>query len=345
MIRIVDRRCRLGSTVLFAFACLIAPLAQAQFYGATNRVMGDYQGFWSSKDGKEGRVTAQIRALENGAYDGFILLDRSRSTIAAIQLGSVAGQPAGTVLFKGTPAESDAGSELMPTIKAMVRITDRGLRGSFSGDIGTGTLEAQRTIDTSPTLGAAPPRDAIVLFDGKSTDHWVNFHWKRVGDGAMQAQGGALRVKDRLRDFKLHVEFRTPFKPAARGQERGNSGVYLQRKYEVQVLDSFGLYPLENNDCGAVYKLAAPHRNACLPPMQWQTYDLTYHDGNPVSHERPTVTVVQNGVTIIDNFVIPADHVAKGTGGGDAGQGGFLKLQYHNNPVQFRNIWVQPLAR
>ncbi|MHB8523220.1 MAG: 3-keto-disaccharide hydrolase [Limisphaerales bacterium] len=330
--------------VVLALVLLIGPLVQAQFYGVTDPVMGDYEGFWSVKDGKRGRLTAQIRALGDGAYEGFVLLNRSHAMIAAVKLTSLPAKTGGTVSFSGTVAKADTGSELLPGIDAKAQISRELLTGSFSGDIGTGTLEAKRVAKKSPTAGAPPPSDAVVLFDGKDTSHWENFNWKPLAaEGAMEAQNGDLQVKDKFTDFKLHLEFRTPFKPAARGQERGNSGVYLQRKYEVQILDSFGLFPLDNNDCAAIYKIKAPAANACLPPMQWQTYDITYHQGDGGTNETPSVTIVQNGVTVIDNVHIPADHVAKGTGGGDSGEGGFLKLQFHKNPVQFRNIWVEPL--
>ena len=155
----------------------------------------------------------------------------------------------------------------------------------------------------------------------------------------MVVSGGDITAKEKLTNYKLHVEFKTPFMPEAEGQGRGNSGVYLQNKYEVQVLDSFGLFPLKDNDCGAIYTVRAPAGNACLPPGVWQTYDITYvekSEGN-----LPSVTVVQNGMTVMEKEQIPASVVAKGTGGAVM-TGGFLRLQDHGNPVEYRNIWVEP---
>ena len=146
-------------------------------------------------------------------------------------------------------------------------------------------------------------------------------------------------AKEKLANYKLHVDFKTPFMPEAEGQGRGNSGVYLQNRYEVQVLDSFGLFPLKDNDCGGIYSVKSPDSNVCLPPGVWQTYDITFVQGN--DKEPPTVTVVQNGVTVIERVAIPAKVVKEGTGGARA-DGGFLRLQDHGNPVEYRNIWAEP---
>jgi len=168
----------------------------------------------------------------------------------------------------------------------------------------------------------------------------------RIVDGAMEVKAGtgSIVTKRKFKDFKLHIEFRTPFMPDARGQGRGNSGVYLQGRYEVQVLDSYGLEG-KDNECGGIYKVGAPLVNMCLPPGQWQTYDMTFRaprfnaagekTGNAV------VTVKHNGVTIHDERPIPGP-----TGGAldnNAAEPGGIYLQDHGNPVQFRNVWVVEL--
>jgi len=199
------------------------------------------------------------------------------------------------------------------------------------------------------TLGARPPEGAVVLFDGKSLDGWVKGDRKTpaawpVEDGVLRVgkgQGSILTTR-KLGDMKLHVEFNVPLMPDAKGQARGNSGVYLAGAYELQVLDSYGLKP-QDNDCGAIYKQVAPRVNACKPPLQWQTYDVTFHkartEGGRVV-KKARVTVVQNGVTVIDDAEISLTPGGVDTREGDDGP---VLLQDHGNDVQFRNMWAKPL--
>jgi hypothetical protein len=197
------------------------------------------------------------------------------------------------------------------------------------------------------TLGAQPPAGAIVLFDGKNLDGWVKIDGKSppdwpVADGILTVGKGNIMTKMRFGDFDLHVEFNVPYLPTKHGQARGNSGVFLTGSHELQVLDSYGL-ELQNNDCGAIYKQVTPKVNVCKPPLQWQTFDVTFHkavvqDGRVVKKAR--VTVVQNGVTTIDNAEISIT-----AGGVDVpdGQDGPLMLQDHGNPVEYRNLWIKPI--
>ncbi len=171
--------------------------------------------------------------------------------------------------------------------------------------------------------------------------------WKLV-DGAMQVVSGAgsIVTKRTFKDFKLHLEFRTPFMPKARGQSRGNSGIYLQGRYEVQILDSYGL-KARHNECGGVYEIGTPLVNMCAPPLQWQSYDITFRAprfdaaGKKVSDAQ--VGVVHNGVTIHENLIVPRptavamDNNVKEPGG--------ICLQDHGNEVQFRNIWLIELSQ
>lgn len=188
----------------------------------------------------------------------------------------------------------------------------------------------------SPTLGAKPPENAIVLFDGKNTDQWNN--GKMTEDGYLMATN--CDTKEKFGDHTLHIEFRTPFMPKASGQGRGNSGVYVQSRYEVQVLDSFGLEG-ENNECGGIYQIAKPAVNACFPPLVWQTYDIEFkaarYNDKGEKTENARVTIKHNGITIHDNLELP-----KGTPGrhGEGPEPDALFLQDHGNPVVFRNIWV-----
>jgi hypothetical protein len=190
----------------------------------------------------------------------------------------------------------------------------------------------------SPTMGSPPPTGSIVLFDGSSTDQFQNA--KVTPEGLLQA--GVL-TKMPVGAFQMHLEFRTPFMPTARGQQRGNSGVYIQQRYEVQVLDSFGLDGVEN-ECGGLYRQTRPDVNMCLPPLSWQTYDIWFtparfaYDGKTkVANAR--ITVWHNGVPIHSNREITAK-----TGGGkaEAPQPLPINLQDHGNPVVYRNLWIVP---
>jgi Domain of Unknown Function (DUF1080) len=199
------------------------------------------------------------------------------------------------------------------------------------------------------TLGARPPEGAVVLFGGNNLEAWVKrdgstpADWP-VADGIATVGHDNIQTKERFGDFKLHAEFNVPYMPTAHGQARGNSGVFLGGIYELQVLDSYGL-KLRNNDCGAIYSQVVPSVNACKPPLQWQTYDVTFHkavvdgQGNVVKNAR--VTVIQNGIKTIDDV-----EIGPTPGGADnrAGENGPILLQDHGNPVQYRNIWLQPIS-
>lgn len=314
----------------------------AQSFEPGDIVMGDYEGVWTSHDGQKGRAIAQIRSLADNAYDGFVMLERGRKTVAIFRLATLDPNSAGNINLQGATIANRKGGELFPKIEARGQIRDGRLTGIISGDLGNGAFDTKRFHKTSPSEGARPPANGLLLFDGKDTSAFKDFNWKLTADGAMQAQQANLNTRDRFSNYRLHLEFRTPFLPRELGQGRGNSGVFLQSIYEVQVLDSFGIYPLQSGDCGGLYGVKEPRGNACLPPGRWQTYDITYREVKEKGRVYPTVTLIHNGVVVIDRVRIPESMIGKGPGGGNP-DGGFLLLQYHNNPVQFRNIWVQPL--
>ncbi len=210
------------------------------------------------------------------------------------------------------------------------------------GETGEGErVLLRRAQRVSPALGAKAPARAVVLFDGASVDEWE--------PGAKTEAGLLLhgcRTRKLFRDFAMHLEFRVPFRPAARGQQRGNSGVYLLGEYELQILDSFGLTGAPN-ECGALYRQKAPGVNMCLPPLSWQTFDLEFRaarlGANGEKTEPARITVRHNGVVIHQDV-----RLAGPTGGAarrpeTAGPAAIL-LRNHRNPVHFRNIWVEEKA-
>lgn len=236
---------------------------------------------------------------------------------------------------------------ILPAV-ILVSLLAASARGQH-GDISQ--LKLAKPADKLDIEPKPPPPKAINLFDGKNLGEWVKTdgksapEWQLVGGGAMQVYHGSIMTRRRFEGhFVLHVEFRVPYLPEAKGQARGNSGVYLQGRYEVQVLDSYGL-DSQDNDCGGIYKVAKPRVNACKAPTVWQSYEIDFHapvcrDGKKVEPAR--ISVIQNGVPIHENVAIPLDNTVAGLGG-DPCQPGPIMLQDHGNPVQFRNIWVLPL--
>jgi len=217
-----------------------------------------------------------------------------------------------------------------------------------------GKADLKWFIRKSPNEGEKPPAGAIVLLpfeEGKkpSLDAWVAKKggpaaWVPQDDGSVLIVGGGdIQTKQEFTNVRLHVEFMTPYMPAARGQARGNSGVYLQSRYEVQVLDSFGLAP-KDNECGGIYRVAVPKVIASLPPGRWQTYDITFHvptveNGKIV--KPATISVVHNGIEIHKDVKI--DHVTTAGVTGPIKSPAPLMLQDHTNPARYRNIWLVEL--
>ena len=191
-----------------------------------------------------------------------------------------------------------------------------------------------------------PPADAIVLFDGKDMSAWEPNEWT-VADGTLTATKGDIVTKQEFGDCQLHVEWQAPNPPQGEQMNRGNSGVFFMSRYEVQITDSYTekIYP--DGSAAAVYGETPPLVNATLPPGQWQTYDMVFtapvfEDDKVV--KRGTLTVFHNGLLAQYNTEIMGPttwrqiaeyeaHPAKQP----------LKLQAHNNPVKFRNIWIRPL--
>ncbi|MEC8043647.1 MAG: DUF1080 domain-containing protein [Verrucomicrobiota bacterium] len=224
-------------------------------------------------------------------------------------------------------------------------IGHKAFSGSIDGKrmqlLGTGNrnLILNKTTRKSPTLEKKAPSKALVLFDGTNKNNWEGGRLDQKTK-LLNTDGKDIRTKKKFSNYHLHLEFLLPYRPRARGQGRGNSGLYNIDMYENQILDSFGLEGL-NNECGGIYSITDSRVNACFPPLSWQTYDIDFtnarsKNGKKISNAR--ITARLNGILIHENFEIP-----RKTGGSrnePEGTSGSIKLQGHGNPLQFRNIWI-----
>ncbi|MCL5281703.1 MAG: DUF1080 domain-containing protein [Planctomycetes bacterium] len=214
------------------------------------------------------------------------------------------------------------------------------------------------TFSSTRRVGQAPS-DAIVLFDGTegSMKNWTDTKGQPskwvVGEGYMESVKGAgyIQTKESFGSCQLHVEFATPEKVQGTSQGRGNSGVFLQGEFEIQVLDSYENKTYPDGQCSALYGRSVPLVNACRKPGEWQSYDIVFHrahfgkDGKIVT--KPTFTVLQNGVLVQDHVTLEGGTQWNGPHAISPFRAipdkGPIQLQDHGNPVRYRNIWIRPL--
>ncbi|WP_235295908.1 3-keto-disaccharide hydrolase [Portibacter marinus] len=195
------------------------------------------------------------------------------------------------------------------------------------------------------------PSDAQVLFDGSDFSNWIGINggdvqWDLVGDAMTVKLGtGGITTRDSFGDFQLHIEWASPEVITGEGQGRGNSGIFLQNRYEVQVLDSYESRTYSNGQASAIYKQAIPLVNACKPPGEWQTYDIIYtaprfnDNGRKISNAK--VTVLHNGVVTLNDFEIWGTTQYKGLPSNEPHGDAPITLQDHSNLVKYRNIWIR----
>ena len=193
-----------------------------------------------------------------------------------------------------------------------------------------------------------PPSDAVVLFDGKDLSAWHGAEGWEVKDGVAIPKKGGITTKQPFGDIQLHVEWATPEKVEGSGQGRGNSGVYLMGKYEVQVLDSFENPTYVDGSAGSLYKQWPPLVNASRKPGEWQTYDIAFtaprFDENKALVRPGYVTVFQNGVLVQNHSELTGGTSWDSPPKYEAHPEKLpIQLQFHGNPVRFRNIWLREL--
>ncbi len=290
--------------------------------GTDFAVQGEYVGFVEADGNRWG---AQVIALGDGKFH---------------VVGSLGGLP-GDGWQRGDERNEVDGQMVGDTAvfeadEFVLKIKDGKLAvQSYDGEL---MGELKKIERKSRTLGAKPPAGALVLFDGTSVDAWNN--GKIIEEKLLGATG--TDTKEKFQDHSLHIEFRTPFMPKAGGQGRGNSGVYVQSRYEVQVLDSFGLEG-RDNECGGIYSVAEPLVHMCFPPLAWQTYDIDFqaarYDDSGQKTKNARVTIRHNGVVIHRDLELPHGTPGRYEEGPEPAG---LFLQDHGNPVAFRNIWVIP---
>lgn len=282
---------------------------------------GEYAGTVKDPEGKELKLGVQVIALGGGKFS------------AVVYVGGLPGagwtREDPKVQMEG---EKQGDKVVFQGEKVSGEITGKKMILKHAEHEGQAVLDAVQR--KSPTLGAKPPKGAVVIFDGSGTENFT----EGTMNEAKLLQAGAT-TKPLPNSYTLHLEFLLPYVPEERGQGRGNSGVYLHDCYELQVLDSFGLEG-ENNECGGFYKVRKPDVNMCLPPLSWQTYDIDFtgpkydSDGKKLAPAR--VTVRHNGVVIHDDLELAETPGRQKEGPGPRG----IHLQAHGNKVQYRNIWI-----
>lgn len=282
-----------------------------------------------------------------GEYVGEIKTDNDTLKIGAQIIAQGGGKFAGVGYVGGLPGDGwnqtdkvDIEGETVDGVATfkkddVVSTIKDGVISVEAGGVKLGELK--RVIRKSSTLGAKPPEGATVLFDGKNADEWEG---GKV-EGGLLVQGTTSKKK--FGSHKIHIEFLLPYMPEDRGQGRGNSGIYVQGRYEVQMLDSFGLAG-KNNECGGLYSVRDCDLNMCFPPLSWQTYDIDYtaarFDSAGKLTANPRITVLHNSVVIHKDVELPGERSTTAAPSKPGPEPGPIHLQDHGNPLRYRNIWV-----
>lgn len=331
----------------------VMTLSQAWAQTVPDTYMGDWKGT-VTVDGKEKPAAVFLIPLADNHYEIKVAAEFNRRIPFDYHLRGTFQNDE----FKAVDDVPFEASRVINSAEGGVVVAASLWSGHLDGSVLEGTIVGQKRgafklvhfQRPSPSLDKPAPAKAVVLFDGKNLDSWTArdgqgaAKWKIVEGGFLEVNGGDIKTKEKFGDQRLHIEFRIPYMPTSFGQNRGNSGVYLQGRYEVQVLDSYGLNG-EDNDCGGIYQIGKPAVNMSFPPLQWQAYDITYFaprfdsDGKKTANAR--ITVIHNGVVIHENLDLP--HTTAGALSEKEAATDSLLLQDHGNPVQYRNIWIEKL--
>ncbi len=310
---------------------LVAPaFTDAAAAGPEYAIQGEYVGDVTAADGTKRKLAVQVVALGSSAYKAVFLTG-------------------------GLPNEGwDGAARLEVKGRTVERKTsfDGEYKGSTEkGDVLVGEtakgekFELKKVFRSSPTMGMKPPDGAVMLFDGTDTgllDRCAIDDRKLlralVPVGGTSGYGPATKKK--YQDFSMHIEFLIPFVPEGTIGERGNSGVYMQERYEIQIIDSFGS-PLDPHECGGIYRQTAELINMTFPPLSWQTYEIDFHaaqfDADGKKTQNATVSVTHNGVRVHANAEITNK---TGAGKPEGPEPMSVMLQSHGYPVLFRNWWI-----
>ena len=313
--------------------------------GADFQVQGEYVG----KVGSELPIGIQVIALGNHQFQG------------VLYTGGLPGDgwDEGTVFHIKGETTNDGRTAFHGVHGERLMFANSNFRGSVGEGVFTGeahmlhsrlddvNFRLRKMQRKSPTLGAEPPAGAIVLFDGTHVDEWLD---GRLLDDRLLDVGTTSRRK--FGSLQIHLEFVCPFMPTARGMQRGNSGIYVKREWEVQIVDSFGWHHESHKferlskfgRSGGIHEMIGPRINMSLPPLSWQTYDIEFVMAEfdiPGKKTSPaTMTVRHNGVLIHDRYVLPPVPPGRDTSESRERERGPIFLQDHGNPVRYRNIWV-----
>ena len=287
-------------------------------------LQGEYTGMLTD-DGEKRKVGVQVIAQGEGKFQAVIYPGglpgdgwHPKSSVKR----ATAELKDGQVVFK-----DDSSSGVLKENKLIISDSSGKLMGTLA-----------RVVRKSSTLGKKPPAGATVLFDGSNVTGWKN---GRMTEDKLLMEG--TTSLEEFQDHQRHIEFRVPYQPQDRGQGRGNSGIYVQGRYEVQMLDSFGLAG-KQNECGGLYSVKDPDLNMCYPPLQWQTYDFQYtaarfdDQGKLVKH--PRITVRHNGVVIHKDVELPGNRSTTAAPSKPGPAAGPIYLQNHGCPMRYRNIWA-----